>query len=623
MKRKGPTKRGKSKPARTAQKGKKRDAPFNLQKTAEELRGRSQEPSEANIDIFKLLSSLNLSMLLIDRELRIRRVINEIPLPFALPDIKAHVAEVMNSFKPMLVEVRGPNDRRYELQIRPYFSAEKRLEGAVIAVADISELTKRTADLAAARESLQGEQTKRAGAEAFARAEEVKFRTVADSLPELIAFVDAEQRYQFCNKSYEKRLGISPNEFIGRTVREVLGDAVYATVKPYIEKALGGQYASYEGYVSHEKFGRRYLHIDYIPHKDDRGKVDGFYALIRNLTELKDTEEKFRALVETSPQAIVIHDAEGKVLVVNSEAEHIFGYRRQELIGQPVEILMPSRFRRKHVGDRQAYMRKPMLRPMGAVSELYAQRKDGSEFPVEISLSPVETGQGVLVSSTIVDITERKRHEERTRWATVLEERARMARDVHDTLAQGFTGIILNLEAAEEACVDLPKEARDRIARARDVARSSLEEARRSVLALSSSSPVRGDLADSIREFVARYSSSTKTRVNFSVQGIPRHLDPAVKVNLLRIAQQATDNALKHSRASAIRIELAFDETTVQLTITDDGQGFDLKKAGRSSGLTSMRERAKEIGGKCELKSQPGKGTRVSVKIPRRPMASQ
>ena len=216
MKRKGPTKRGKFKAAKTPQKGKKRDVSFDLQKKAEELNGRSQELSEANIDIFKLLGSLNLSMLLMDRELRIRRVINEIPPPLTVPDIKAHVVEVMNTLKPMLVEVRGPDARRYELQIRPYFSAGKKLEGAVIAIADITELTKRTADLAASQESLRGEQIKRAGAEEFAHAGEVRFRTVADSLPELIAFVDAEQRYQFCNKSYEKNLGIAPNDFIGR-----------------------------------------------------------------------------------------------------------------------------------------------------------------------------------------------------------------------------------------------------------------------------------------------------------------------------------------------------------------------------------------------------------------------
>ena len=152
MEPKGPTKRGKFKPAGTP-KAKKREAPFDLQKTAEKRQGRSQEGSEANIDIYKLASSLNLSVLLMDRELRVRRVINEIPPPLAVPDIKAHIVEVMNTLRPMLVEVRGPDARQYELQIRPYFSADKRLEGAVIAVADISELTKRTADLTAVRES--------------------------------------------------------------------------------------------------------------------------------------------------------------------------------------------------------------------------------------------------------------------------------------------------------------------------------------------------------------------------------------------------------------------------------------------------------------------------------------
>jgi PAS domain S-box-containing protein len=616
MEPKGPTKREKFKPARRP-KGKKREARSDFQKTAEKLQG--QAPNEANTDIYQLLGSLNLSMLLMDRELRIRRVINEIPPPLTVPDIKAHIVEVMNTLKPMLVEVRGPDARRYELQIRPYFGTKKKVEGAVIAVADISELTKRTADLAAARESLRGEQAKRAGAEEFARAGEVRFRTVADSLPELISFVDAEQRYQFCNKSYEKNLGISPDALKGHPVREVLGKAVYATFKPIIQKALGGQYTSYEGYVSHEKFGRRYLHIDYIPQRDERGKVDGFYAVIRNLTELKEAEEKFRAFVETAPQAIIIHNAEGKIVVVNSEAEHIFGYRREELIGQPVEILIPARFRGKHVEERQAYMRRPIIRPMGSGLELSAQRKDGSEFPVEISLSPVETAEGVLVSSTIVDITERKRHEERTRWATILEERARMARDVHDTLAQGFTGIILNLEAAEEACADLPKEARNRIARARDVARSGLEEARRSVLALSSPLPVKGDLIGAIRALVDHCRLIAKTHVEFSTWGTAVRLARPVAEDLLRIVQQAVDNALKHARASSVHVEITFNEKEVRLQIKDDGKGFDVRKARRGVGLIGMRERAKEFGGKFTLNSKPGKGTRVEVTVPLRP----
>ena len=221
-----------------------------------------------------------------------------------------------------------------------------------------------------------------------------------------------------------------------------------------------------------------------------------------------------------------------------------------------------------------------------------------------------------MVASIIRDITGRNQLAQQTRRATILEERSRMARDVHDTLAQGFTGIILNLEAIEAAAADLPEEVRTRVKRARDVARENLSEARRSILGLSSPLPVSGDLRSSIRELVDRYASSTKTRIEFAAQGPVLHLAPATKENLLRIAQQAIDNALQHARANTIRIELTTDEKEVRLRIQDDGQGFDVKKAGRAAGLTSMRERAKEIGGQFKLDSKPGKGTRVEVTVP-------
>lgn len=451
-------------------------------------------------------------------------------------------------------------------------------------------------------------------AEELIRAGEVRFRTVADSLPELISFVDAKQRYQFCNKTYQMQFGISPQKFKGRRVRELLGEDVYAVVRPYIEKALAGEATSFEGYISHEKLGRRYEHIDYIPYRDERGRILGFYVVIRNLTALKTAEEKFRAFVETAPQAIIIHDEKGKIAVVNRETEHIFGYSREELIGQEVEMLMPAGFRQKHVSERKAYLHRPTVRPMGAGMELYGLRKDHSEFPAEISLSPVETPQGTLVSSTVIDITERKRNEEQMRWATVLAERARMARDVHDTLAQGFTGIVLNLEAAEEA-PNVPKEVRDRIQRARELARESLEEARNSILALSSPLPPNGNLTSSLRGLAGRYRSHRKTRVEFSASGPAPHLSSVVEATLLRIAQQALDNAMQHADATTIRLGITLDHGQVQLQIEDDGRGFELRKARCGMGLTGMRERASEIGAKFQLASKPGRGTRIRVTV--------
>jgi signal transduction histidine kinase len=134
---------------------------------------------------------------------------------------------------------------------------------------------------------------------------------------------------------------------------------------------------------------------------------------------------------------------------------------------------------------------------------------------------------------------------------------------------------------------------------------------------LSASPAVRGDLAGAIRESVDGVRSDTRVRVEFSLRGTPRHLDATFEENLLRIAQQAMDNALQHAQASRIQIELAFAEKEVRLHIGDDGRGFVSSKPPRPGmGINGMRERAEEIGGNCELKSQPGKGTRVTVKVP-------
>jgi PAS domain S-box-containing protein len=130
--------------------------------------------------------------------------------------------------------------------------------------------------------------------------------------------------------------------------------------------------------------------------------------LQREIKERKRLETHFRDLVESAPDAKVIIDATGKIVLVNGQTEKLFGYRREEIIGKPVELLLPERLHERHVGDRQTYFKETRVRSMGSGLELFGRRKDGSEFHVEISLSPLRTEEGLLVSSAIRDISDRK-----------------------------------------------------------------------------------------------------------------------------------------------------------------------------------------------------------------------
>jgi PAS domain S-box-containing protein len=368
--------------------------------------------------------------------------------------------------------------------------------------------------------------------------------------------------------------------------------------------------------------------------------------LLEQAGKLEHSLKDYRNLLESAPDAIVMTDGQGRILRLNSQAEALYGYDRSELVGQHVEILIPERFRQRHVGQRTGYISQPRRRPMGAGLELYGQRKDGREFPVDIALSPMEVGGETVVISIIRDMTERAREEQELHRAKETAEAANRAKseflaNISHEIRTPMNGILGMMDLVLET--ELTAEQREYLGTVKasaeallmvinDVLDFSKIEAGKLDL-----EPIAFDLDEVLGgtvEALAWQAHEKGLELAFHIpQGVPEALvgDP---IRLRQVLTNVIGNALKFTERGEVVVRvvtvgaMAGDEVSLHFTVRDTGIGipaheqqriFDAfaqadgsltrRYEGTGLGLTISSRLIAMMGGKIWVESQVGQGS--------------
>ena len=333
------------------------------------------------------------------------------------------------------------------------------------------------------------------------------------------------------------------------------------------------------------------------------------------------SSDEYQAIFDASPDGFLVVDRKGVIRAVNPRAEELFGWTAEELRGENVDVLVPDAVRGVHHSHRARFVGDPHNRPMGVGLDLRGRRKDGTTFPVEISLSPWTGSDGkISVICTVRDVSDYRRLRNFSEGALLAteEERQRIARDLHDDTAQRLATLILRvrrlaLEPNADARAALLEDIRDEVV-------ETTEGVKRIARGLRPPEIEELGLALAITAHARSLGEGTDFSVETELDSMEHELDDPAKLAIYRIVQEALSNVRRHAGSSGALVRLHLEGGRVVAEVVDRGRGFAASQTmerGGGLGLVGMRERATMLGGILTIESVPGEGTTVRVSLPR------
>jgi len=448
---------------------------------------------------------------------------------------------------------------------------------------------------------------------------EKKFRAFLEAAPDAIVVIDREGIIVIVNTLTEKMFGYSREELLGHPV-EILVPNRYRSVhmqhrKGYFHDPKTRPMGEGQALRGRKKDGTEFpVEISLSPLVSDEGTL--VTSIIRDIGPRQQLEAKFRGLLESAPDGIVVVNSAGIIVIVNNQTEKMFDYNKDELLNQPVEILVPSSVQNRHVALRNGYISNPKTRPMGAGTALTGRKKDGSEFPVEISLSPLETEQGTLITSIIRDITDRRKAEELIQ-ESLLEKEA-LLKEIHHRVKNNLqiTSSLLRLQSGyieDEKALEMFSESQNRIRSMALVHEKLYQSKDLSRIDFS-------DYVQTLADLLFRSFGVDREQIHLSVESEKVFLSVEIAVPCGLMINELISNCLKHafpgkSRGNIRVLVRRNAQNQVTLAISDDGVGFpkDLRvDAADTLGLQLVHTLTEQLNGKLNVVSQ-SPGTLIEV----------
>jgi PAS domain S-box-containing protein len=344
--------------------------------------------------------------------------------------------------------------------------------------------------------------------------------------------------------------------------------------------------------------------------------------------EKQESESLAHSLFEAAPQAIIIVDATGQIVMTNPGTEKLFGYAPEELRGHALEVLVPEHLRTQHVDHRARYFAAPQDRPMGLNMNLKARRKDGTEFEAEISLGHITTAKGSLAAAFVSDISlrraaeslmQRQREELRQLAGKLIsaqdDERRRIARNLHDDLSQTLAAIAMDVgRLASKYSAEIAKDLR----RVQELAAAAAEDVRRISHQVHPSILDDLGLKLALEEYCSEFESRSGIVTRFRTENLPDRMPSDISDCIYHIVGECLRNAAKHSQGGAVFVDVSLVGNVLHLSVRDNGVGFSQSEssARRGIGIVAMKERARLVGGTVSIRADVAEGTTVSVEVP-------